>query len=263
MTHPDLESARLKLDRAREHIEGLKAEHSRFFKYNPQPFSFGFQDDPQQNRILGIVTDIIDPNPFFSTILGDAIQNLRACLDHIAWQLYKHGTTPNLSREDEQKIQFPFCRTLPEFEPTLDERIPGIGDVEKTIVSRYQPSTRGDDSANHPFARLNTLSRRDKHRNIHVTFWCSDRAAFRLKHVPNGCRAGEIVPLIDLNDPLQIDTELFAVSVDGPLNACLGMEVETKVRLGEAFEDGRWVHNSVSEMERLATDLLSELDRVF
>jgi hypothetical protein len=40
------------------------------------------------------------------------------------------------------------------------------------------------------------------------------------------------------------------------------MEVQAKVTLSVAFEDGTWVYEGVRTIERLASDLLEEVDGV-
>jgi len=261
MTHPELESARLKLNRAREHIEGLKTEQERWAKDHPQPFAWRLQDDVEPDRILGLISQMDDPPGFMSTIVGDIVHNLRSSLDHITWQLVQHGTCTSLKPSDETQIQLPIYNTLPEFDANRKRRLPGVLDVQETIVRRYQPYQRGVAAADHPFAILEVLSNTDKHRNIHLTFWCASKAAFEVTYQPVGCLIKEMVPLLNLHDPLKIDAPLFFVrAADRTL--CRGMKVEAKLTYQIAFQDGVWVHDRVSHIAQLASDLLAEIDGV-
>ena len=263
MTEPDLESARVKLNRAREHAQMLQAEQKVYFKGERQPFSSRLELDPDHgDRILGIVDTVEDPPAFFSAILGDAISNLRSALDHIAWQLFKHGRTPDLKPGQERRVQFPICDTVTEFDAEIGTRIPGIDTtVHESVVRRYQPYSRGRLAAGHPFAKLRELSNTDKHRNVHLTFWCASRAVFEISTHPAGCLIEGIHPLLDLNDPLKVETPLFYVVV-ADRSKCRGMYVQSRTSLSIAFDDGAWVHNTVSQIERMATDLLGEIEAV-
>lgn len=262
MAHPDLESARLKRDRAREHIENLKTEQERWGKAHPQPFTWVLKEDVRPDRIVGVIDWVDEPPGYMSTVVGDIVQNLRSSLDHIAWQLVQHGTRVALKPREQQQVQFPIYSTLDEFNANRERRIPGVLGVHESIVRRYQPYERGAAlAANHPFAVLEGLSNTDKHRNIHLTVWCGSKATFEETKRPLGCLIKEMVSVIDLYDPLKVGTQLFYVTVANRSH-CRGIEVQAKLVYQIALEDGVWVHERVSQMEQLVSDLLAEVDGV-
>lgn len=62
MTHPDLKSARVKLDRAREHAQRLQADQKVYFKGEAQPFTSRLELDPEHDdRKQGRVTKANPP----------------------------------------------------------------------------------------------------------------------------------------------------------------------------------------------------------
>ena len=263
MAHPDLESARLKRDRAHEHIEGLKTEQERWAKAHPEPFTWSLKDDVQPDRIIGVINTVERPPGYMSTMFGDCIHNLHSSLDHTAWQLFKHGTTPTLKPSQEHQIQFPIYNTLDEFNDNLIRRLSmGLRDVHEAIVRRYQPYQRGALAADHPFAILNRLSRTDKHRNINLTWWCASKATFEVTSRPIGCLIKDMNVLLDLFDPLDVDTPLFDVVVAGDRTLCRGMEVKTHLTYQISLEKGEWVHDTVSHIKTMVSDLLAEIDGV-
>jgi hypothetical protein len=138
------------------------------------------QYEPKRHCLSLRVDWIADPPPILSVKLGDAVQNYRSCLDHIAWALVGRGKTPPpLIGEFEQAgVYFPICNTRDEFNASLKSvikrgqiikraKLPGVRIADSAIVRRYQPYRSGKRGLElHTFAILETLSNRDKHREI-------------------------------------------------------------------------------------------------
>lgn len=77
-----LDGSRLKVQRAREHLEALKCEIGKYLASTPYKFVTSTES--------GVVTarlETIDPPLYLSAIVGDCVNNLSAALDYIAWQL--------------------------------------------------------------------------------------------------------------------------------------------------------------------------------
>lgn len=262
MTHPDLESARQKLARAQEHIEQLFAEQERWAEIRPHPYDVELRDDSSPDKILGVIGTLDQPPPFMSTILGDIVHNLRSTLDHVSWQLVKHGSAATLTKAEERQVQFPICETPESFEGELVRRLPGVDDIHEAIVRRTQPFHRGVAATQHPFAVLRRLSNDDKHRSIHLTYWCASTASFTVREPPIGCRPTEMISLVNLYKPLAVGMPLFQVTVAGDRALCKGMYVDSRFVYQVAFDDGSWVNNTVRSAGALTSDLLDEIDRV-
>jgi hypothetical protein len=103
-------------------------------------------------------------------LLGDIVHNFRACLDHLAWALYKRGRTPNLARWQEQGVYFPIATTREQFNDCLRgsrPKLPGVRRSDVAIVRRYQPYIHGKRNLrDHVLVILDKLAIADKHRTI-------------------------------------------------------------------------------------------------
>jgi len=78
---------RIKIERAKEHIDDLKSEVDAFrFSLN-QPDVIGSKSNPQTGEFTFYIIDLPEAPATLSTISGDALHNLRSSLDHLAHQL--------------------------------------------------------------------------------------------------------------------------------------------------------------------------------
>jgi hypothetical protein len=104
-------SARLKLDRAKQHIANLQREFDVFVAENPHALSF--KVDPDTSSLLVQLRFKVDIPKSFALILGDAIHNLRCAMDHATWDLIgiDHGT-------QDRWTKFPTGRTRQDYEAT-------------------------------------------------------------------------------------------------------------------------------------------------
>lgn len=107
---------RLKLERADRHIFDLKETWDAFVVGNP--YLFESEDDPQTGeRIYKLVSAALIPATI-PLIAGDAIQNLRSALDHLAYHLVSLG--PSAAGHGD-KIYFPIGESAKEFKSRLQQ----------------------------------------------------------------------------------------------------------------------------------------------
>ena len=92
--------------------------------------------------------------------LGDALQNFRATLDHLAWDLVKLGSIPRPKRP--QDIYFPMAKSFQTWKGRVDDWLPGVPPKQRATIRRYQPYRRGPQSR--AMRLLRDLSDHDKHR---------------------------------------------------------------------------------------------------
>jgi hypothetical protein len=165
----DLSGARHKLTRAQRHIRDFHAEGMQWLSTevasSPTAVAKRFEasdSDPTVGRFVHYVSDLPEAPTTLSLILGDALTNLRAVLDYIAWQL---AVRP----PDERKVQFPITDDLRAFGGTIARQIPNIDPTHRTIVERYQPYRWPAVARDiHPFRLLNRLVGHDKHRELRM-----------------------------------------------------------------------------------------------
>lgn len=152
-----------KLRRAEEHREALEAEISAYL--NPDVYAARGQLDPQGQEYVVRAHVGQDP-PFlrWGLITGDAIQNIRAALDHLVWQLViANGKKPNTGNA------FPIWLTRPS---TAKQRgrwqtqLRGVHSDYRARIKALQPHNRPQEAPELPLAVLAALSNTDKHRIV-------------------------------------------------------------------------------------------------
>ncbi|MGO9339479.1 MAG: hypothetical protein ACLPY1_18425 [Terracidiphilus sp.] len=144
------QSARLKIERAKKHINDLQVAANLFAKAHPHYISVEIDSDTGHNFLR-----IAPADPFpdeFLPILGDALHNLRSALDH-AW--VQSVFVPS------DHTKFPFRKTREDLEATVN----GLKDnatkeVKNLIVNVIQPYFGGDGEILH---HLHDLDIKDKH----------------------------------------------------------------------------------------------------
>src|SRR5690348_11247423 len=81
---PSLDGPRLKLERAAKHIAELRIAVERFLA--SEPFSINPVEAANGDLAFHVVINRHVPAEW-SAIVGDAVHNLRAVLDHLAWRM--------------------------------------------------------------------------------------------------------------------------------------------------------------------------------
>jgi len=168
MPHP-LDDARLKVDRAHEHLADIKAEIARYLDTTPYEFPREHEGD-----VFTAKPAIIKQEPphRLRSIVGDVLGNLRPILDYIAWQLAsKHSSKPVVSGKD--RIYFPLSKdALPPKNLTELETKYGVPSAVTSLIESVQPYHAGYES----LRVLNALVNED---NRHVR-----RSVTRRHHLP-------------------------------------------------------------------------------
>jgi hypothetical protein len=155
MVHP-LESAMLKLDRAREHLDQLDAELQRFLDAQPYAIGIHFDFDAPEHTV--VAHELLPPPRRLGLLMGDAIHNTRSALDHLVYELA--GLDPKVKRGE--KTQFPVCESPPLFDQYQGTYLQGVPTEHRATLRFTQPY-------NTPYALLRQMARlddRDKHRVI-------------------------------------------------------------------------------------------------
>jgi hypothetical protein len=172
----ELSSARAKLERAKIHINALRAEIDREGTPNPKLIPLRKQFEPEYGAIVWRIERVINISDDWSLIVGDAAHNLRCSLDHLAWQLALrrfNGVEPT-DRKTIKEIQFPVCLDESIWDkPYVNRKHMLIADAEK--LKQFQPFNLGPISrasgSIHPIEALGGfggLDNTDKHRRIHM-----------------------------------------------------------------------------------------------
>lgn len=158
MAHP-LEGARRKLDRAEEHLRAFDAESGDWLEKTTY-CRFVFQDHGDERWYFADL--VVAPPSRLSAILGDCIQNLRASLDYLAWELVKaNHLVPT------RYTAFPIYRKAPgpKFSPNS---VAGIDPKAVALIEELQPYYGGKNPDTDWLEFLSQLSNTDKHRALNV-----------------------------------------------------------------------------------------------
>jgi hypothetical protein len=142
------------------------------------PITIGEHYDAKSHCIIISVVEIgpVFP-PVCGLLLGDVVHNFRSALDHVAWALYKRGTTPNLSPAREAKVYFPIYDDRVKFNRSLKRKLPGVTRADIAKVRACQPYHAPKRlRRQHVLWVVDELSRLDKHRTIQPVLPAPDRS---------------------------------------------------------------------------------------
>jgi hypothetical protein len=147
-------SARLKIDRAKHHIHELAALVIRFKAEHPHEVAVETDSEPgykiHKFRFAKPV-----PYGSFSVVIGDAITNLRAALDHA---IYACAIANGAAAESFAACNFPFSSDAAHF----DSKVNGCKTVPEDIRTRLR-TFRAYKGGHEALWALNNMCNRDKH----------------------------------------------------------------------------------------------------
>jgi hypothetical protein len=168
-----------KLARAEHHVNDFTVKvHQMIIDHTQNPASFTKTLNPEYSRFTFAFGEPLRLDETWSLIVGDAVNNVHAALDYLAWHLVDLGTEPKpLKSSVRNGIYFPVIDKRQDgqtwhtsFENRCLRYLPGVDPVHLQIIERYQPYCWGESSLlKHPFAIMNSLSKADKHRELQLT----------------------------------------------------------------------------------------------
>lgn len=170
MPHPLAESGD-KVKRASRHLEVLHSEIRTFAASDPKPYRFVPEIDKAASRYLLRVKIERTPPSDWSLIAGDFVQNLRAALDYLVWQLVIAN-----KGEPVKANAFPLFDHPPPSNPknrsrkSWDAKLAGVHPDGICFIESCQPYGGSDGPDRHLFAALRELSNQDKHRSLMPAF---------------------------------------------------------------------------------------------
>jgi hypothetical protein len=197
-----IESAKLKVKRAAEHIETLQSR-AREYASDDTNFVVEESDGAKKLRFPN------EPPAEIAVLAGEIVYQLRSALDHLTFELVKanpKGVTlpPNWPN----RCQFPLCIEIPrKGNPPVPisvplpfnyfkESLPGITVQAFTFIEALQPYNQGNGPMQ--LGWLEQLANIDKHRHFHIV----NPQAYQFEHIRS--------PRIDSYDlsPLHDGTEI-------------------------------------------------------
>jgi hypothetical protein len=242
-------SYEIKLNRAKDHLQALDSELRVFMRSDF--YELAREDDADGLGYVDRVQHVEEIPDAVSATLGDCIQNLRSCLDHIVWEIAPPATKLQSSPDDpcwrpgymrpvepESKPAFPIFIAPDDFVRDGKRQIKLLPQDAQTIIERLQPGFGWDKGIargrprpiHHPLWVLHELSNIDKHRTIHPVAASGRLVYYRGGGVPDWgsftARSG----------PLKPGAELVRVRYGSPEMA-RDVKVDYQLAFGVALEE--------------------------
>jgi hypothetical protein len=177
-----LEGCRLRLARSWQHFNVI---HSEFSSRPDQSKAVSFTQrfDPEANRIDAFVGRVPEFPTTWSLEFSEALFNLRAALDYLAWELAKWNLSRmGQSREPKAVTQYPIATSAAKL---AHHRMVDLHPDHRAVIERFQPYgpaymdqfaaiiAKGANAEGlahgHPLHYLASLNNEDKHRFLKPT----------------------------------------------------------------------------------------------
>lgn len=155
-TNSPFRDAWLKLERAKKHIEELKAEVQAFHASNPYEI---FQErNPKNDYLVVKVRRLKHPPESLVLVAGDAIHNTRVALDYLACDLaLRNGKST-------KQVYFPFAKTREDFGSSgVQRKIRNLSTADQEVIRALEPYLGGKGEL---LFALHDLDRVEKHINL-------------------------------------------------------------------------------------------------
>ena len=243
--HEPFRGAFLKLERAKEHINDLQTRAQFFADTHPHVISIN-RDEDTSDDILSISP--AEPFPVeFSVILGDALHNLRAALDH-AWF--------GMIRDADRHTKFPVRETRDGFEAAIggvEKR--ACEDIIRHLKDVIQPYRGGNGEM---VLDLHTLDIIDKHSLL---------IANRQFTVITGLRAvDERGEEFDIDDWLIVPPYTASHSLKGHSRCEITDhgQATARVTFGEGMPlHGRYMMPTLKSFTEIVLGIISDFERIY
>lgn len=157
-----LDGVEIKMTRSLEHINCLREEITQFIRDHPVQYRKERDDDPPKGWAFYVSWAEVPGR--FGAIIGDALTNMRAALDHLASQLF---IATNQAPTDAW-INFPIVSDAGKPLKSL-KRVPAAAAPIVQSVQPYQNVPKNQPAEIHPLHVLKLLVNRDKHEALTLT----------------------------------------------------------------------------------------------
>lgn len=155
-----------KIERAEKHILNLEGEIQAFL--DSEPYKVGTKPNSQFPDVLPSVYYLASARVVpvkIALVAGDAIQNIRSSLDHLAWHLVDIGQVnlpAPLTDSERKRIGFPIIDTdsPAEYEASRRRKVKGMTQAAIDAIDKTKPYKGGNDA----LWKLSQLNNIDKHR---------------------------------------------------------------------------------------------------
>jgi hypothetical protein len=244
-----------KFDRANEHFKALNSEFARCFDADNRPLELASYFEPDTSSQLIVVARIVSLL-HTGIILGDCLQNFRAALDYMVWQVVRDGGIC----EPTDRTQFPFTNNEQQWRSAIGDRLKGVPEPERTVIEHHQPKVYENLSAMHPMAVLAELTNQDKHRVLIPSVPWPVQISLDNVNVWR-CNLVRVEPLLVTGQPLKVGTELCRVFISD-VTPEHQVTMQTNFELAPSLPDGRSIKEILGAVRQRVLIALAEMERV-
>ncbi len=257
-----LAAIRVKIDRAKHHIRDLEGQVSAFL--DTKPYKVGAKRDPKTRKPIYYIVSVSETPISIASTTGDAFQNLRSALDHLAYRLVVIGLGNPPNRPE--YIAYPIADSQAQYPSLRDGKVKGARQDAKNAIDATKPYPGGNDA----LWRLHKLNNIDKHRllltvgsafgsvNLGAEVHRLMTKAFPERHIASIAPPPLFIRPADRLFPLKAGDELYIGGVDHEINE--KMEFRFNVAFGEpGIIEGEPLLETLHQM----TDLVDGLIRGF
>lgn len=131
------ESARAKVDRAKELIEGLKSDAWEFDQLHKG--AIVIEMNPQKTEYVFVLDSVYHVPRDWPITIGEVLFNLRSALDHVAYELAISHSGPRLDPKVAQASEFPIFSNAADFRDRGRGKIRAIAPDRQALIERMQP----------------------------------------------------------------------------------------------------------------------------
>lgn len=253
MTHP-LDGARLRVDRAREHLSELDAEINGFLETKPYVIDTKTDLKNGKHVLRAIFKPTAQPPPRIGLLVGDAVHSLRAALDYIIYEVTR--TLPRRQRPREPS--YPLIETnamdyrtnaLPLF-----AHLPG---PKRAFIRKLQPYRCGYPTERHPLVRLHAIWNRDKHRVLETSFAQVSTETSRIW----GSSISALYSIKQYTGPVQNQAQLLKIVFTTDSGSDVNVEFHLAIDI--SLRDGLPIRDFIDDTATLVDLHIDVLDPVF
>lgn len=156
----ELHGPKLKLSRAKHHLDVLNCEIQGFVKSNP--YTFTRQPNPKPPHYLVRAKINRVPPDELGLLIGDFAHNARCVLDLLVYQLSSLPST----EKGRGNLAFPIITDPAKYPESEQRKLPGVGNAERAFIKRHQSYHTRSDTHTPALELLHKINNADKHRLV-------------------------------------------------------------------------------------------------
>lgn len=196
----DIRGPKMKLRRAKHHLNNLNGIVQRFIKAQPYSMRIENDSDPEHHLLWGRM--IRRPRRNWGLLVGDFVHNARSALDHV---IHEMSALPPLDRF-RRELQFPICDTSEEYvKARRRHRLDGVCPMQEVIIEKHQPYNGPNGFADDALSLLRELNIADKHHVLQLLVVSGEHATVNISGMNFVAMGGGVIKLGDIISMQQVN----------------------------------------------------------